>query len=228
MNLEYWANVAEVVGLGLVIVTFIYLSIQIRQSSRSMHAQTAQGIHNTFMEGFKMLCHDDELNRVYRIGILNPEDLTNAEEAKFHAFLGYFTASMYNAHHHHVSSSVDQHVTSSWLEGYKQVYNTPGFRKFWPQRKHFYSSQFIDYVEGVMQESDDAKKASETTYKPFTTKEGMTPEKIREEAKAYQDELRARVGDDAVDKRVISADGTPEPIKVTEIFHKKKQKEEGS
>ncbi len=202
MNLEYWANVAEVVGLGLVIVTFIYLSVQIRQSSRAMHSQSAQGIHNTFMEGFKMLCHDDELNRVYRIGILNPEDLTSDEEAKFHAFLGYFTASMYNAHHHHITLSVDRDVTSSWLEGYKQVYKTPGFRKFWPQRRHFYSQKFQDYVESVQAEDDELVKAD---YKPFTTKDDLTTDVIREQGEKYQRELKERRGD----KTKISPDGDP-------------------
>lgn len=182
MNLEYWANVAEVVGLALVIVTFIYLSIQIRQNSRSMHSQTAQGIHNTFMEGFKMFCHDDDLNRVYRIGILDPDALNDDEEAKFHAFLGYFTASMYNAHHHHITYAVDRDVTTSWLEGYQQVYNTPGFKKFWPQRKHFYSKKFIEYVETCMTEP----KINEE-YKPFTTRDQeATPAKDK---KAVDDQI---------------------------------------
>ena len=192
MNLEYWANVAEVVGLGLVIVTFVYLSIQIRQNSRSMHSQTAQGIHNTFMEGFKMFCHDDELNRVYRIGILDPDALNDAEEAKFHAFLGYFTASMYNAHHHHVTYSVDRDVTTSWLEGYQQVYNTPGFKRFWPQRKHFYSQKFVEYVESCM----DDPEVTGDDYKPFTTRE---PEALRDKEDADASEA-AESADDATDQ----------------------------
>jgi len=182
MSLEYWANMAEVVGLGLVVVTFVYLSIQIRQNSRSMHSQTAQGIHNTFMDGFKMFCHDDELHRVYRVGILNPDALSDDEEAKFHAFLGYFTACMYNAHHHHVTYAVDRDVTTSWLEGYQQVYNTPGFKRFWPQRKHFYSKKFIDYVESVMTEIETGDVSAKSDYKPFTTRDDAPRRNAKTEA----------------------------------------------
>ncbi len=213
MNLEYWANVAEVVGLGLVIVTFVYLSIQIRQNSRSMHSQTAQGIHNTFMEGFKMFCHDDELNRVYRIGILNPDALNDDEEAKFHAFLGYFTASMYNAHHHHVTYAVDRDVTTSWLEGYQQVYNTPGFKRFWPQRKHFYSKKFVEYVESVMTEEEEAVKTeAKTDYKPFTTRDCSEPggdEKSSEASSSAESTLK---------KRKKGIKDVPETSKVSHLF----------
>ncbi len=204
MNIEYLANLAEVVGLGLVIVTFIYLSVQIRQNSRSMHSQTAQGIHNTFMEGFKMLCHDDELNRVYRVGILNPDSLNEIEEAKFHAFLGYFTASMYNAHHHHVTYAVDRDVTTSWLEGYQQVYNTPGFKAFWPQRKRFYSDKFIEYVESCM---TDSKVAEE--YKPFTTRDPVSAESIEPDEELI-DALMAK----------HSEGKSSDPAKVSQLFSK--------
>ena len=97
-----------------------------------------------------MLCTDDELNRVYRIGVMDPTKLNEAELAKFFAFLGYFTASMHNAHYQHTTGAVDRNVTGPWLEGYQQVYQTPGFKLYWPMRRHFYSDAYKAYVDEKM------------------------------------------------------------------------------
>ena len=163
MSMQDWANFSEIVGGLVVLITLIYLAVQVRQNNIALHSATAQAIHNTFMEGFTMLCTDDELNRVYRIGILDPTQLNEDEMAKFFAFLGYFTASMHNAHYQHTTGAVDRNVTGSWLEGYQQVYQTPGFQMFWPLRKHFYSEAYRAYVEEKMSAAQPFGE-----YRPFT------------------------------------------------------------
>jgi len=44
MALEYYANIAEIVGVILVVVTLIFLTLQIRQNTRALRSTTIQSV----------------------------------------------------------------------------------------------------------------------------------------------------------------------------------------
>lgn len=44
MNLEYVANIAEIVGVILVVVTLVFLSLQIRQNTQALRSTTIQAV----------------------------------------------------------------------------------------------------------------------------------------------------------------------------------------
>ena len=47
--LEYFANIAEIVGLALVVVTLVFLTLQIRQNTRAIRSTTIQAIMQSEM-----------------------------------------------------------------------------------------------------------------------------------------------------------------------------------
>ncbi|MDH3990589.1 MAG: hypothetical protein OEV34_15755 [Gammaproteobacteria bacterium] len=44
MGLEYVANIAEIVGVILVVVTLVFLSLQIRQNTQALRSTTIQAV----------------------------------------------------------------------------------------------------------------------------------------------------------------------------------------
>lgn len=50
MNLEYVANIAEIVGVVLVVVTLVFLTLQIRQNTQALKATTMQAAMRSDME----------------------------------------------------------------------------------------------------------------------------------------------------------------------------------
>lgn len=50
MNLEYVANIAEIVGVVLVVVTLVFLTLQIRQNTQALKATTMQAAMQSDME----------------------------------------------------------------------------------------------------------------------------------------------------------------------------------
>jgi len=44
MALEYYANIAEIVGVILVVVTLVFLTMQIRQNTRALRSTTIQSV----------------------------------------------------------------------------------------------------------------------------------------------------------------------------------------
>lgn len=78
MNLEYLANVAEIVGVVLVVVTLVFLTLQIRQNTRALKATTIQAAMRSDMEfASTMLPYAATWDRV-----LKGEPLKEGEETR--------------------------------------------------------------------------------------------------------------------------------------------------
>jgi hypothetical protein len=59
MNLEQFANVAEIVGMIMVIVSLIYLNIQVRQNTTMLRSTATQGATDQLVGMYNSLISDD-------------------------------------------------------------------------------------------------------------------------------------------------------------------------
>lgn len=74
--LEQFANIAEIIGVLLVIVTLVFLTLQIRQNTKALRSTTIQAVLNSEMEFGKILIeHAATWDK-----ILEAEPLTEGEE----------------------------------------------------------------------------------------------------------------------------------------------------
>ena len=55
MNLDQIANLAEITGVVIVVITLIYLSLQIHQNTQAMRSTGAQATHQNLAAGYLTL-----------------------------------------------------------------------------------------------------------------------------------------------------------------------------
>jgi hypothetical protein len=74
-----------------VLVSLIYLAVQIRQNTRSTRASTVQSVVADIL-GINLACaQDPELSRAYQEGMENSENLSEADQRRVaHIFFGLF------------------------------------------------------------------------------------------------------------------------------------------
>ena len=91
MNWEAIGAVGEILGAIAVVVTLIYLSIQIRQSS----TQTRMATYESWISGFSdvdsMLGNNKEAAMAFHIGLSDPNSLGDAEKQQFYWVMRSFT-----------------------------------------------------------------------------------------------------------------------------------------
>jgi len=95
MTLEQYANLFEIIGGAIVIITLIFLVIQLRQNTVAVKSATVLGSHNTTLTVYGMLMEDSMIEVLVK-GMPRPSDLTAVEKAKFNAF---WTATLQNYQH---------------------------------------------------------------------------------------------------------------------------------
>ena len=146
MTLEQYANLFEIVGGAIVIVTLIFLVIQLRQNTHALKCSTVLGSHNTTLTVYGMLVEDSMIQVLVK-GMPRPSDLTPVEKAKFHAF---WTAALQNyqqTFYQIRAGTYDVDLYDGWWQVLRDNFLSPGFQLHWKQRKFILSPEFQEFVE---------------------------------------------------------------------------------
>jgi len=84
MTLEQYANLFEIFGTAIVVITLIFLVIQMRQNTHALKSATVLGSHNTTLTVYGMMVEDSMIQVIVK-GMPRPSELTPVERAKFNA-----------------------------------------------------------------------------------------------------------------------------------------------
>jgi hypothetical protein len=83
MNIESIANFADVIGGAAVIVSLIYVGIQIRRNAKSSQSQTSQSAHESLANVSLEIAKDPYLSSFTRKGMIAFDELSEDEEFQF-------------------------------------------------------------------------------------------------------------------------------------------------
>lgn len=75
--------IANVLAAIAVILTVVYLGVQIRKNTQATHSQTYQLATSALAEMAGIIGSDKELARIFRIGMVDPGRLDEDESAQF-------------------------------------------------------------------------------------------------------------------------------------------------
>ena len=147
MSLEQLANIAEVIGVVVVVLTMIFLTLQMRQNTKTLRSAAAQNAHEMAEAMYSPVIADADLADLILRGMRDPATLSEVETARFTAFWqnAFFTTQ--NWFYHQKAGVLDEGIWRGWSNIVTDVYQTPGVRRFWKLRRRYYSDDFRAYLE---------------------------------------------------------------------------------
>ena len=150
MPLDQIANVAEIIGVVVVVITVIYLALQIRQNTHALRSNTAQATHDSVVSGYNTLATDGDLNRLFRKGCGDPAALTEDELGQFIAFWTSTLFMTQNWLYQRAAHALDDELTDTWLNALSVAMHSPGFGYYWKHRSYQFSARMREYIETVL------------------------------------------------------------------------------
>ena len=130
MTLQDWGAIGELVGGVAVIVTLVYLAVQIRQYRLGMSSAT---FHST-MQGFNqlntMLGADPSLAEVLERGAKDPESLDPREQSQFVWLQRSYVNIYENLYQQFLRGACPESYWVRYARELKQTLDTPGGRIF--------------------------------------------------------------------------------------------------
>jgi hypothetical protein len=150
MSLEQIGIVAEIVGAIAIIITLVYLSIQVKDSARASRAAAVTDATTAMQAFYQELGSNPATSKLFLDGLTKPDTLPR--EAQFQylmmmhsCFLG-FQRSFFLVR----EGTLDVALRDSIGTAMQAVNHLPGMHFYWRQRKVYFQPEFIVWVEGLL------------------------------------------------------------------------------
>jgi len=147
VTLQDLGNIGELVGAIGVVVSLVYLGVQIRQNTRSVRSASFQEAIRDVITITDALATDRELSRIYWKGLADFDCLEQDERRRFSAYLVGMFRRFENIVYQTRHGALD---ASSW-EGVMETaiitLSRPGGVAWWAQAQDLFPRDFRRYVE---------------------------------------------------------------------------------
>lgn len=158
MDLETLALIGEFLGGIAVLVSLIYLAIQIRQgnrqvahNTRSLEVSTYQAVTSDLNDFRALLITQPELGRVYVQGLEDPAALSPDELFRFRGLMQTLFGNLELQYRVREAGLLALDSHDATLLG---VAVSPGGRGWWRQARSLYGSDFQSYVDDLVRRHD--------------------------------------------------------------------------
>jgi hypothetical protein len=155
MTLDDLGNLGDLIGGVGVIVTLIYLALQIRQNTRalrtSFYAQASDPVWNLGA----LLTETKGMARVFRVGAQDPARLDEDEKTQFNVLLNMFFLTYENLYRLVERGLIDEDSFEHNIENVLPFLGSAGVRPFWGIRTGHWSERFQAYLRRRLDQPEE-------------------------------------------------------------------------
>ena len=162
MNWEAIGAITGLVGIALVIVSLLFVGIQVRQSNKDAKSLSRQNLIDTFSLLNWELAQNPDLLRIIAAGIDQWSSLSNMEKTRFETVMGRYLQNLQKGILQHKEDTLDEATLDNIADFMIMCVQLPGGREWyeqsaWPsQEVRAYISQRLSTPETLPPQLDQA------------------------------------------------------------------------
>jgi hypothetical protein len=152
-DLQSLANIGEIIGAAAVILSLIYLAVQVRQYTQAQKTENFSRALDRLAAIQSTLSQDNEISLIFSNGVLDPSKLTPHERTRF-------TWSMYEAFgafefmfHASKTDAIPEEVWSRWSSAVAWWLTFPGVQAWWKSKPLPFTNSFTSFVESLLEDN---------------------------------------------------------------------------
>lgn len=165
LKLSEIASLAEVIGATAIVVSLIYVGIQVQDSTRAVRSATANDISEAMAAWYISTGNNPEASAIVLDGMTNPETLSREQTAQYiyliHGLFLEYQAAYYVAE----QGTLDLELRESLVNTLLGVREQPGFQLYWGQRRDLFQPSFREFVDELLR-SGETNRNLERMYRP--------------------------------------------------------------
>ena len=150
MNWDAISAVGEVVGSIAVVVTLIYLAVQIRQNTKSVQSAALEGTVNTAIATRQAIFENPEMANIINRGMKNHKDLNEDELFRFRLSVQNTLWGIWNIHAQSQLTGLSSNVWEAQKPFILRMLTSPGGAWFWHVYKIEFESSFANELEQIL------------------------------------------------------------------------------
>ena len=141
MTISDLGALGEFVASFGVLITLIYLAIQLRQNTKAVRLSTAHAVTEELQDMFSLLASDQSLCEVFMKAGQN-EELSGVSRLRYFTFMSNLVRVYENAYLQNREQAVSADHWAGMTGMMIDVTAMPAFSSYWKNRMHWFSSDF--------------------------------------------------------------------------------------
>jgi len=147
MTLLEWGAVGELIGGVAIIISLIYVAVQIKQNTKATTIATSHAFIDMHAGLVSHISDKENFRDIYWRGLQGMSNLKGSEPAAFLAWM-IQTFRAWEAFWFHWQEGIfDDRLWNGWRTQFCDLFENAGTREAWSIRKHQLSDEFQGYVE---------------------------------------------------------------------------------
>lgn len=137
----------EIVGALAVVLTLVYLAVQVRQNTTALRGATAAEAVGAVREWNSRLIDDLVVSELFAKGVEDPTQLSDAERRRFVPIAFNFFKTVEHLHYQYARGTLDPEIWAGWevvLTGYMA---SAGMQAYYKERRSAFSREFQLWVD---------------------------------------------------------------------------------
>ena len=154
MKLSAAAKWAEIVSALGIVISLIYVGIQVTDNTRAIRSETASNANTEFIDWYTHLSGDPELMDVWLRGVTAPETLDKQQSLRFVFLLHIIMLQFQNNFYLVEEGTLDEKMLLAINNTLATIRGTPGFAMYWSLRRELFFPEYQAFVERLMFETE--------------------------------------------------------------------------
>ncbi|MFT4562961.1 MAG: hypothetical protein ACI9BW_002712 [Gammaproteobacteria bacterium] len=156
MNWEAIGTVGETLGAAAVVISLVYVAVQIRQNTNETRMQRTQSLIAANADVNFQMANNESLAELFQAGVRDYQQLSGSDQMRF----GALTFSAFNrysfAYHQFLNDQLEE-IFWDVIERELLVFlNLPGAHAWWEKDKSRFLPVFVAHMDGLLQGADVA------------------------------------------------------------------------
>jgi hypothetical protein len=157
LRLKDVSSIAEVISAIAIIISLIYVGVQVNDSTRAVRSATANETAAAISSWYAEIGSNPLATHAVLDGFADPESLSREETAQFvylmHGLFLQYQAAYYLSQEGTLDEELRESVTNTILG----VRGQPGMRVYWTQRRDLFKPSFREHVDNFLSDGDTNK-----------------------------------------------------------------------
>lgn len=153
MNGDSAGAIGEIVGAVAVVISVIYLALQIRKQTNEAKLGATRELAEQAQQMLDRIGSDLEFTAIYRQAVQNYNNLPDVERLWAALIFQRFFRVMEQQVHHIEKANVDPTYFDSYRRFFNEALTYPGVQQRWPTASNLFSERFQAYVGDHLEEA---------------------------------------------------------------------------
>ena len=145
------AHLAEIIGAFAVVVSLIYVGIQVNDGVGASRSASVNDANVALQSWYLEVGTNEQTSNLFYRGLLSDEALPNEEEFQFLMIFHAVFLAFQNSYWLAEEGTLDPELLEALTAAIVGVKDTPGMQRYWRQRRSYLNASFGLYVDELLE-----------------------------------------------------------------------------